>query len=1731
MRKMRSAVLILGGILLCLVASVATFFGLSAAGALAEDPINLTYTIENNTKTYDGEPLVAENYSLTEGTLLAGHEAVVTFVGSQINAGESESNLQVTILDEDGYDVTNKYAIKVNSGLLKVNPLDVSIKLEDTEVIYDGQRINCNNYTLTEGYLIPGHEFRPSVSVELVNVNDELPSDIEPFVFDAKGNDVTSNYNIDLTFGNIKILPRPLIVKPVEMEKQYDGKELVCNNYEIISGSLVAGHFIEATYKTEDGNEASLTEVGVENVKINTLKIYTQVNGEKVDVTQNYELSYSTLSKLQVKPYEVTVSLNNISKVYDGESILNELKDAYDVILTHNALPNGYAFGFTKEKWDAYWEEYVEAQKVLYKDVPFDIYDADYNNVTNNFTIVQIPATLEITQVTDVVVVLNSYSKTYNGEAITLSPSSAINLKDSTSLPSGFAYEFSKWIDYTQEFVDAGRYEYSAVFKIVKDGKDLTDKFNVTVVPGEVIIEKADLTIKAPSKTKEYDGEILTNFRESPYSSNDIKNDITGTLYGSDAFTLNYEGALTDVGTASNIIIDLKFTTGKESNYNIKLVDGILKVTEKSVSLTFNQNKYSKTYDGTALSLSVEDFTLEGLITDHKIVNVVHTQVVNVNNQTADGRVLSLQIVDAKTNVDVTKNYKIDLSKTTDFEIVARNITISTATINKAYDGQETYDSKGYDLNNKLVSGHDIKVKQGFAIPKLVNVDSIENRIEYEIFDNDGNNVTTNYNISYQYGTLTITKARIDITLEDLTKDYTGVAYKNEDIVWNDNLSAPGHSLMIINSNISEIIYPGTKELKATFAVRNANGENKTENFNIYVNSSTMTINKIGAMLQFADGYGNLYKIYDGKPLEIDVNTLELIGNNNRSVLLSGHRIKDATYTKIINSDDANKEFIIYNVVIVDSNGKDVTDYYNIDYSEVKPERIGIDVRKISVSVDDIVVNYDPSMEMNIEDYLYNKINSISYAITSPLADGDTIDEVEFSISKYNEAKNTVEIEFDFVIFDRNGYDVWDYECDDVTVNVIINKYNQTIVLDSFSFDYDGYDYYKDEIENISIDDAILNSGNIESGLLDALDLDINYGKINGAGTYSYFVTYDEYVSKYYSLNIIPGTIMVNKQDAYIVLKSKTVEYDSEREYMDSITDFYDIDNVIVSTNLSDEDLNDISLPNIGSLNISGVGVYSYYLNIDSELYKNYNITVSQGTIEVTKRKLSVSVNNYYYEYDSDLEFKDKIDALDAETVIIGYNNLTPEEQDLFEIKRPNVTKAGKYSLEITIRNISATDNYEISVNPGTIEVYKNDLVINLKTFTFQYDEDGNYREYDDPADVVIGFNRLEQDVQDALTVNWPTLTDAGLYTYSVNANYANDNYNITIQDGVINIVKQTYNIYLKEYNVSYDANGNYPSLDSLSEANVIMGYYSLPDEISAVINGVNIPNITNAGIYNYELIISNANLKNYDLVIGSGKIVVGKKDVYISLKDFEFEYSNDGSTYEEYTDPADVVVSYNSLADEIQNLLNRVNWPNLSGVETHSYDITVASNDNYNIIVNPGVVRITKKQVNVVLNNYSFEYDGDAHVYDIDIDACVLGELPDDIYVKSLVYSNNMTNVGVYSYTVKFAGNTNNYNINVYPGTVEIYSTNSGKQTITISLATINAAYTGDYVDVATEYDATDLILNQELLPDDVDASDFTLSATRYIEKGTYTYTLVVPNSVLQKYNVQVNPGTLIIA
>ena len=128
MSKLRSIIFILGSILICAISSVVTFFGLSSAGAIVTDPIDLVFTLEDLTKKYDGQPLVPDSYEL-EGELINGHKIQVTYDGSQTSVGQSESDINVKVIDEDNKDVTRQYDIIVNKGTLTVDkaPLDISL--------------------------------------------------------------------------------------------------------------------------------------------------------------------------------------------------------------------------------------------------------------------------------------------------------------------------------------------------------------------------------------------------------------------------------------------------------------------------------------------------------------------------------------------------------------------------------------------------------------------------------------------------------------------------------------------------------------------------------------------------------------------------------------------------------------------------------------------------------------------------------------------------------------------------------------------------------------------------------------------------------------------------------------------------------------------------------------------------------------------------------------------------------------------------------------------------------------------------------------------------------------------------------------------------------------------------------------------------------------------------------------------------------------------------------------------------------------------------------------------------------------------------------------------------------------------------------------------------------------------------------------------------------------------
>lgn len=81
----------------------------------------VTLTADSAQKPFDGTPLTADGWKITDGSLAYGHEAVVTVSGSISGIGSAENRIvSVKIFDADGADVTKNYKVNTVPGTLNV---------------------------------------------------------------------------------------------------------------------------------------------------------------------------------------------------------------------------------------------------------------------------------------------------------------------------------------------------------------------------------------------------------------------------------------------------------------------------------------------------------------------------------------------------------------------------------------------------------------------------------------------------------------------------------------------------------------------------------------------------------------------------------------------------------------------------------------------------------------------------------------------------------------------------------------------------------------------------------------------------------------------------------------------------------------------------------------------------------------------------------------------------------------------------------------------------------------------------------------------------------------------------------------------------------------------------------------------------------------------------------------------------------------------------------------------------------------------------------------------------------------------------------------------------------------------------------------------------------------------------------------------------------------------------
>lgn len=747
MSQFRSKILIIALLCISIVASLLTVLILYATGNLVYERVELVFTVINGEKTYDGTPLLANNFILESGELMKGHSAEAELTGSQTDVGVSESGLKLTVKDEDGFDVTHKYEVKVHAGTLTVTPQVLSVELADGQAVYNGREVEFANFEIVAGKLAEGHYLAAShPNAKLMNVGDSLPDDLKPIVYDGLGKVVTDNYLVMFSVGNVRIVPREITIKPETVAKVYDGGYVTVDKTELVSGSLAAGQSVQAKILTEDGYAATAKDANGDGVRTvideDNLKIFA--DDGITEVTENYDITYES-SLLKIEKRALTLASPTQNWDYDGEEhsadtisiISGSLAAGQDITVTH--APK--VINVTEED----------------NDITFSI-TADGFPVTENYEITFKCGKLKI-----------------NKKPITLYAKTVTKVFDGAPLSELF-----------QQIIMAGE-------NIFEASAELGDKFRITAAPDDVVARKTDVesgtyslsvNITLGGKTCNENFEIkvisgqfsitkkpvsvtLNNLSMGEYSAQNSVPSVTDAFDGAelakydlsaDNFTIQTYGETKNAGMYYYTAV----FNGDSRNYDIVVMQGTFTIERRKARLIFVKSVVEMTYNGKFYDVNLNDLSIDGImgckITDATFNKVLDLNVSDKGYKTAKGT-QTINATSVKVSLrgeDITNNLDLDLAETMQVKLKPRILNITYS----AFFCTDIDNLSSLDLVGSI---NVTPVGEDECFDLYANFDADEKKywlVDCVITNSDGIDVTNLYDfgdLSYGYGVITVT--------------------------------------------------------------------------------------------------------------------------------------------------------------------------------------------------------------------------------------------------------------------------------------------------------------------------------------------------------------------------------------------------------------------------------------------------------------------------------------------------------------------------------------------------------------------------------------------------------------------------------------------------------------------------------------------------------------------------------------------------------------------------------------------------------------------------------------------------------------------------------------------------------------------------------------------------------------------------------------------------------------
>ena len=554
-------------------------------GSLTINKRNVVLTSETASKPYDGTPLTKPNVTVSTGEnegFVDGEVTDIKATGTITDVG-SVTN-EITFTPVEGKFNANNYSIEFAPGTLTINPVAevvVTITGKTETVTYDGSEKTAKGYDVSiSNTLYTANDFTFSGTAEVKGTDaNTYPMNLKAEQFSNTNKNFSKVTFVVEKDGQLVIEKRAVNLSSGTVSKTYDGTPLTSDMVTIEGDGFIEEEAwdVEAIGSVKDVSEGEVTNTI-------TFKTSDKFNADNYTITK-------TEGKLKVTPRSVTLTSGSAERVYNGEALTkNEVK----VTSGSFAEGEGATYNVTGTQTD------VGTSNNTFT------YTLNKGTKANNYSIELVPGKLEVTPVTEEVIVTitgRTHETMYDGKEHSVFGYD-VTVSNALYTPKKDMQFNGIDTDATAKGTDAGTYPIGLTAEDFTNKSKNFSKVTFVVTDGYVKINPRAVTLTSETAGKTYDGKAL----EKPV-----------VTVGGDGFVegqvtdIKATGSVTNAGSVANTIT---FTPNKETfkdgNYAITKNEGTLTIAKRSVLIT--SQSATKTYDGSALTRPAVTITGDGFV-------------------------------------------------------------------------------------------------------------------------------------------------------------------------------------------------------------------------------------------------------------------------------------------------------------------------------------------------------------------------------------------------------------------------------------------------------------------------------------------------------------------------------------------------------------------------------------------------------------------------------------------------------------------------------------------------------------------------------------------------------------------------------------------------------------------------------------------------------------------------------------------------------------------------------------------------------------------------------------------------------------------------------------------------------------------------------------------------------------------------------------------------------------